>query len=31
MLGMIHYTLWGDKAEISYEDSLEKLKKIILI
>ncbi|MGI6728623.1 MAG: DUF3427 domain-containing protein [Anaerovoracaceae bacterium] len=27
MLGMIHYTIWGDKPEISYEKSLEDLKK----
>lgn len=27
MLGMIHYTLWGEKPEISYEESLRDLKK----
>ncbi len=27
MLGMIHYTIWGDKPETSYEKSLEDLKK----
>lgn len=26
MFGMIHYTIWGDKSKISYENSLEKLK-----
>jgi len=27
MLGMIHYTIWGDKPEVSYEKSLRDLKK----
>ena len=27
MLGMFHYTLWGDKAEISFEESLKDLKE----
>lgn len=27
MLGMIHYTIWGDKPEISYEKSLCNLKE----
>lgn len=27
MLGMIHYTIWGNKPEISYEQSLKDLKK----
>ncbi|NLJ91349.1 MAG: DUF3427 domain-containing protein [Clostridiales bacterium] len=26
MLGMLHYTIWGDKPEVSYMDSLEELK-----
>lgn len=27
MLGMLHYTIWGDKPEVSYEQSLADLKK----
>lgn len=26
MLGMFHYTIWGKKAEVSYEESLKNLK-----
>ncbi len=26
MLGMLHYTIWGDKPKLSYEDSLRELK-----
>ena len=26
MLGMVHYTIWGDKPEVSYRRSLENLK-----
>ena len=26
MLGMFHYTIWGDKPEISYKESLKDLK-----
>lgn len=26
MLGMFHYTIWGDKADVSYIKSLDKLK-----
>lgn len=27
MLGMFHYTIWGDKPEISYQESLKDLKE----
>lgn len=27
MLGMFHYTIWGNKPEISYEESLKDLKR----
>jgi superfamily II DNA or RNA helicase/HKD family nuclease len=27
MLGMLHYTIWGDKAEKSYKDSYERLMR----